>query len=79
LKTNNAFPSDNAWKEIGARYNKNAKNIQKVYNEINSNPEMRLGKTKIKIIQRVIDKMLQEHPEALKLAKDELKLAELKS
>jgi len=79
LVTDNPFPSDKAWKELGARYNKNAKNIQKVYNEINSNPEIRMGKTKITVIKFVTDEMLQDHPKALKLAKDELKLAQMKS
>jgi hypothetical protein len=79
LKTENIFPSDKAWKELGQRYNKNAKNIQKVYNEINSNTKVRLSKTKISIIQYVIIEMLQQYPKALKLAEDELKMAILKA
>lgn len=79
LTIDNIFPSDKAWLEIGERYKKNAKNIQKVYNEISSNTEIRICKTKVKIIKYVIENMLHDYPKALKLAQDELRLAEIKS
>lgn len=79
LKLKNVFPSDKAWTEIGLQYNKNAKNIQQMYNEINSSIDVRTSKTKIKIIEYVIKKMLVDYPKAQKLAEDELKIALLKS
>lgn len=79
LKLKNVFPSDKAWTEIGLQYNKNAKNIQQMYNEINSSIDVRTSKTRIKIIEYVIKKMLVDYPKAQKLAEDELKIALLKS
>tara|TARA_R110001599_G_scaffold319030_1_gene528761 strand:- start:525 stop:1877 length:1353 start_codon:yes stop_codon:yes gene_type:complete len=79
LITDNSFPSDKAWKELGERYNKSFKNIQLKYNEINSNSDVRISKTKIKVIRFVIDEMLTDYPKALKLAEKEFKLAELMS
>ncbi|WNH10555.1 hypothetical protein [Thalassobellus suaedae] len=79
LKLKSTFPSDKAWIEIGALYNKSSKNIQKAFIAINSNRVERLKKRKDNNIKYVIENMLKEHPEALKLAKDELKLAELNS
>jgi len=75
LKTNNPFPSDKAWNEVGELFSKNSKNIQKAYNTIVNNREERLKKTKVNNIHYVIENMLKEYPKALKLAKDELKLA----
>lgn len=79
LKLKNVFPSDKAWTEIGLQYNKSAKNIQKMYNEINSSIDVRTSKTRIKIIEYVIKEMLVDFPKAQNLADDELKIALLKS
>ena len=79
LTIKNTFPSEKAWKEIGELYNKNAKNIQKIYNEISVSKELRYKKSRIKNIEFVINEMLSENEKAQNLAKDELKLAKLKS
>ena len=71
------FPSDLAWNEIGLKFGKSSKNIQKAYNIINSNSKERLRKRKDNNIEYVIENMLKDYPKALKLAKDELKLAKL--
>lgn len=75
--TKNPFPSVGAWEEIGAKFEKNPKNIQKVYNEINSNREKRLRKRRDNNLTYVIENMLTDFPEALKLALDERKIAQL--
>ncbi len=79
LELNSIFPSDKAWKEIGENYNKNSKNIQQIYNLISHKRDERLKKSKRKNIKYVINNMLEGKEEALKLAKDELKLAQLNS
>ncbi len=79
LKLENSFPSDKAWTEIGNLHKKNSKNIQQVYNSISNKVEERLNKSKINNIKYVIYNMLNDFPKAQKLAKDELKLAELNS
>lgn len=75
----NVFPSDAAWKEIGDKFEKSPKNIQKAYNIISSNNKERLKNRKDNNILYVIENMLSQYPNALKLAKDELKLAQLNS
>ena len=77
LNLENSFPSGRAWEEIGTRYNKNAKNIETMYNLIASKKEERLKKTKLKNIKFVLENMLSNYPKAKELAKDELKLAKL--
>lgn len=79
LEINHAFPSSMAWDEIGKKFAKNSKNIQKAYNSIVNNQEERLKKTRIKTIEFVINNMLDDNKKALNLAKDELKLAESNS
>lgn len=79
LNLNNPFPSDSAWKEIGELFQKNWKNIQQVYNIICSDREERLKPTRIRNIERIINKLLPNHDKALKLAKDELNVAKLNS
>lgn len=79
LEINSVFPSDKAWIEIGERFNKNHKNIQKTYNLISHNKTERLKSTKANNIKYVINNILNENKEALNLAKDELKLVELNS
>ena len=79
LKLENPFPSEKAWKEIGDTFKKNWKNIQQVYNTICSNPHERLKCTRIKNIEHVINELLINHENALKLAKDELNMAKLNS
>ena len=79
LKLNNPFPSEKAWVEIGEKYNKNSKNIQQTYNLISSNKNERLKMTKIRNLEYVIEFMLISKENALKLAKDELNLAQLNS
>ncbi len=72
------FPSDKAWKEIGDKFEKNWKNIQKTYNVIVREKE-RFKNRRDNNLLYVIENMLTEYPKALKLAKDELKLAQLNS
>jgi len=72
------FPSDKAWKEIGGKFDRSPKNIQKVYNLI-LNEKERLKKRRDDNLQYVIENMLANYDKALKLAKDELKLAKLNS
>ena len=79
LEIDNIFPSDKAWDEIGKKFSKHPKNIQTVYNLIVSNKAVRLNKTKIKNIEFVIENLLNNKPEALKLAKTELDIAYLNS
>jgi hypothetical protein len=79
LKLDSPFPSDRAWKEIGERFGKNSKNIQKAYNLINSDSSERLKKSKINNITYVIEEMLGDDEDARELAKDELKLSQLNS
>ncbi len=79
LKTENPFPSVNAWQEIGKSYGKNWKNIQKVYNAIFKNRLERLKRSRVKTIETVIEKLLINNDKALKLAKDELNMAKLNS
>jgi len=79
LDITNSFPSDLAWTEIGNNFSKNSKNIQKLYNTIFSNKDERLKKSRIKTIEFVIKNMIIDNSKALNLAKDELKLAKLKS
>lgn len=79
LKLENPFPSEKAWKEIGELFQKNWKNVQKVYNSISGNREERLKASKIKNIEHVIKELLPNHDKALKLAKDELNMAKLNS
>ena len=79
LKLNNPFPSDKGWKEIGEKFGKNSKNIQQTYNQIHYNREERLKKSKIGNLKYVINQMLVKDELALKLAKDELKSAQLNS
>jgi len=73
----NDFPSSKAWDEIGIRFQRNAKNIQTLFNQIIYNKTERLKKTRIKNIEFVIENLLSDKPEAKKLAKEELKQAEL--
>tara|TARA_B100000949_G_C14273329_1_gene448403 strand:+ start:1105 stop:2145 length:1041 start_codon:yes stop_codon:yes gene_type:complete len=75
--TENVFPSILAWKEIGEKFEKSAKNVQKAYNLIVSNPTERLKKRRDSNMEYVIENLLKDYPEALKLAKDELKLAKI--
>lgn len=70
----NVFPSDRAWKEIGEKFDKSPKNIQKVYNLIIIEKE-RLRKRKDDNLSYVIENMLMDYPKALELAQYELKLA----
>ena len=79
LQLKNSFPSVKGWEEIGKIYEKNSKNIQQLYNSICNNELERLQKSRIKTIEFIIENMLSKYPEALKLAKDELNLANLKS
>lgn len=79
LEIDNVFPSSKAWDEIGKKFNKNPKNIQTIYNLIVSNEAERFKKTKIKNIEFVIENLLNNIPEALKLAKSELNIAYLNS
>jgi hypothetical protein len=79
LETKNRFPSDKAWKELGKKYNKNAKNIQVVYNEISSEKDLRIQKSRVKNIEYVLNEILTDNIKAKKLAEDELNLAKLKS
>ena len=72
------FPSDKAWKEIGDKFEKSPKNIQKMYNLLLTKNE-RLKNRRDNNLLYVIENMLTEYPKALKLAKDELKLAQLNS
>ncbi len=77
LELDNIFPSSKSWDEIGLRFSKNPKNIQTVFNAIVYDKVERLKKTRIKNIQFVIENLLKDNEEALKLAKKELNLAEL--
>lgn len=79
LILNNNFPSDKAWIEIGNMFDKNSKNIQQAYNLIVLNEAERLKKSKIKNIEQVFDKMLDEYPKAKKDAKITLNKAYLNS
>ncbi len=79
LKIENIFPSDKAWQEIGKRYNKNSKNIQKMYNEIVHDYNERTKKSRIKNLKYVIDSMLTNNEKASFLARKELNDAKLNS
>ncbi|WP_299600261.1 hypothetical protein [uncultured Aquimarina sp.] len=79
LLLENPFPSDKAWKEIGEKYDRNWKNIQTTYNVVCLDRNERLKKKKKRNLSYVVENMLQDCQEALKLAKDELKLIELNS
>jgi len=79
LQTENPFPSDKAWKEIGERFEKNAKNIQTTYNQIVNNQEERLKKSRKKTIEYLVENMLNDYPDAKKNAEIELKQAILNS
>jgi hypothetical protein len=76
--TENVFPSLAAYEEIGAMFEKNPKNIQKAYNSIVANHSLRLKKRRDNNLGYVIEHMLPSYSEALNLAKDELKIAQLK-
>lgn len=73
-----SFPSVASWKEIGAFFEKNPKNIQQVYNKIIKS-ENRLKKSNSINIEFIIKKLLDKYPKALDLAKDELRIIETKS
>lgn len=79
LQTENPFPSDKAWKEIGERFEKNPKNIQTIYNQIVNNQEERLKKSRKKTIEYLVENMLNDYPNAKKNAEIELKQAILNS
>lgn len=79
LDIKNEFPSVKAWNEIGEIYNKSGKNVQQMYNLISNNSEERLKGSKKINIEYVIESMLNDHPKAKDLAKDELKLVEINS
>lgn len=77
LQILNPFPSDKAWDEIGKRFEKNAKNIQKIYNQIANNQEERLKANRKKTIEYVINNLLSDYPKAKEKAEIELKQANL--
>ena len=79
LKTVNPFPSDKAWDEIGERLKKNAKNIQKIYNQIVNNQKERLKANRKKTIEYVIENLLNDYPKAKEKAQIELKQVNLNS
>lgn len=72
LKTNNPFPSDKAWKEIGKEFSKTWKNIQQAYNLICNDENERLKKSKKGNLEYIIKEMLHDNEKAKKLAEKEL-------
>lgn len=72
------FPSVAGWKELEKRFDKNYKNIQQRYNEINTTEEKRISCGTARNIKFVMDNLLTEHSAALRLAQSEYQLALLK-
>lgn len=66
------FPTVQGYKELGELYNINWTNIQKKYLEILKDRDMRIQFSRKKNIEFVIDNMLKDYPEAMKIAKSEL-------
>lgn len=77
LITQNPFPSKKAWEELGKLFSKSPDNIEKKYNEIFKSKTERLKSGRYKVIEYVIQNMLDDYPKAKKLALEELKLAKI--
>lgn len=77
LATENRFPSKKAWGEIAELFGKDSTNIQKAYNLIYGNKDERLKESKSTNLDYVVKNMLDEYPEAKKLALEELKLVKI--